>query len=128
MNSQAQKVAWIFSGIFLVSFAIALFPNPLVGEHSIFKTNFLHDLVHLLTAVGFLVVANISGKASVIFMKSFGVVYLGVALLGFMMLGSDTEGHLLGLIHINMEDNFLHLGLAAIIILTGYILAKKNSH
>jgi len=121
MDSQAQKVAWIFSGAFALSFLIARIPNPIVGSGAIFETNLMHDLVHLLTAIGFAVVARMGEKASVIFMKGFGFVYLCVAVLGFITLGDVTEGNLLGVIHINAADNYLHLGFASIIISMGFI-------
>ena len=121
MNSQAQKVAWIFSGAFALSFLIALIPNPIVGAGAIFETNLMHDFVHLLTAIGFVVVAKMSEKASVLFMKGFGFVYLCVAVLGFFTLGSATGGNLFGFIHINIADNYLHLAFAAIILSMGFM-------
>ena len=125
MNSLAQKIAWTLSGVFALTFLIAFIPNPIVGSEAVFKTNLGHDLVHLLTAIGFVVVAVMGEKASVIFMKSFGLVYIGVAILGFVMLGSTQEGHLLGIIHINAADNFLHLGLGAGIMGLGFFSAKS---
>ncbi|MBL1277470.1 MAG: DUF4383 domain-containing protein [Ectothiorhodospiraceae bacterium] len=125
MNFQAQKVAWLLSGAFAISFFMARIPNPLVGTDGIFLTNLMHDLVHLLTAIGFVIVARMGAKASVLFMKSFGAVYLGVAILGFIMLGDAQEGRLLGVIHINAADNFLHLGFAATIIALGFITNRE---
>lgn len=125
MTNQAQKIAWVLSVVFGITFLSSFIPNPLVGTDAIFKTNLMHDLVHLFTGIGFAAVAIIGAKASVIFMKSFGFVYLGVAILGFIMLGSSPEGHLLGIIHINAADNFLHLGLAMGIIGIGFFAGKS---
>jgi len=127
MLSLAQKIAWALAGVFAFTFAIAFIPNPLVGSEAVFKTNIGHDMVHLLTALGFVIVAVMGEKASVIFMKSFGLVYIGVSILGFIMLGSTEEGHLLGIIHINAADNFLHLGLGAGIIGIGFFSGKSMS-
>ena len=124
MKNNVQLAAWGYSGAFAVAFAIAFIPNPLVGSDSLFKTNIGHDLVHLLTAIGFAWVAKTSARASVVFMKSFGFVYLGVAILGFILLGGNSEGHMLGIIHINTADNFLHLGLAIAILSTGFMFNK----
>lgn len=121
MNTPPKNVAWIFSGMFLISFLIALVPNPIVGTNGIFQTNLLHDLVHLITAIGFAIVASRGNKASTWFMKGFGIVYLGVALLGFLFIGDMSDIKLLGMVHINVADNFLHLGFAAIIITMGFL-------
>jgi Domain of unknown function (DUF4383) len=127
MNNLAQKLAWVFAASFIIAFAIPFIPNPLVGNGAVFQTNLAHDLVHLLTAIGFVAVALIGAKASVLYMKAFGFVYLAVAILGFIVLGSATDTHLLGLIHINAADNFLHLGLAAVIIAAGFFAASSNA-
>lgn len=127
MTSLAQKIAWALAVVFAITFLIAFIPNPIVGMDALFKTNLGHDLVHLLTAIGFVVVAIMGEKASVIFMKSFGLIYLAVAILGFVMLGNQPEGHLLGIIHINAADNFLHLGLAAGIIGIGFFAGSRAS-
>ena len=44
-------------------------------------------------------------------MLAFGPVYCLVGVAGFLMLGGAAEGHLLGIVHINQLDNFLHLDL-----------------
>ena len=72
----------------------------------------LHDIVHLLTGVGFTVVALAGSKASVVFTQAFGTIYLPTGVIGFLATGRGGDGHLLGLVHINALDNFLHLGLA----------------
>jgi hypothetical protein len=54
-------------------------------------------------------------KASTRFMLAFGPVYALVGLIGLVTLGSASEGYLLGVVHINFLDNFLHLGLGIII-------------
>lgn len=125
MITQAQKAAWILVGVFGVAYLVSLISNPLVGPNGVFKTNTVHDLVHLLTAISFLVVAKMGEKASVLLLKGFGFVYLGVTALGFITLGSAAEAHLLGIIHINMADNFLHLVLAIAIITMGFVTAPK---
>lgn len=116
----ATGIAWLLATAFTVTTVVGFLPNPLVGKDALFVTNAAHNLVHLATAIGFATVAMLGARASILFMKSFGVVYLLVGVLGFVVLGSAPEGHLFGLVHINQLDNFLHLGLSALIIAAGF--------
>ena len=126
-RANATLVAWIFAGAFALTTVIGFVPNPLVGADALFVTNTAHNLVHLLTAVGFGLVAVMGDRASVIFMKVFGVVYCLVGVLGFVVLGSAAEGHLLGLVHINRMDNFLHVGLGLLILAAGFLSTVRGS-
>lgn len=75
----------------------------------IFAVNTTHNVIHVLTGV--LGLAAAFGGWSRIFCQVFGVVYLLVGVLGFVAV--DASGMLLGLVHINMADNLLHLAIGA---------------
>lgn len=125
-DQQAPIFAFGFAGAFLLATVLGFIPNPLVGDGALFQTNTAHNMVHLATAAGFLVVGLLGNRASTLFMKSFGVVYLLVGVLGFYLLGGASEGHLLGVVHINTLDNYLHLVLGAVILLSGFYLTKRS--
>ena len=78
----------------------------------ILDVNGWHNVVHLATGALALALAGSAGRSR-IYAIGFGVVYLVVTLLGFIV-GDGNE--ILGLIPVNTEDNFLHLliGIAAI--------------
>ena len=122
----AATIAWIFAAAFAVTTVVGFLPNPLVGADALFVTNTAHNLVHLLTALGFAGVAWAGDRPSILFMKIFGVVYFLVGVLGFVVLGSAQEGHLFGLVHINQLDNFLHMGLSAVILLAGFLTTDRS--
>ncbi|HSR66937.1 MAG TPA: DUF4383 domain-containing protein [Acidobacteriota bacterium] len=126
MKNIATTLAWVFAAAFAAAALIGFIPNPLVGKNGFFVTNTAHNLVHLFTAVGFVAVALAGSRASTAFMLSFGVVYTLVGLYGFIALGGASEGHLLGVVHINFVDNFLHLGLGAAIAAGGYVSHKST--
>jgi hypothetical protein len=111
----AISVAWVFAAAFYAAAAIGFIPNPLLGPEGLFVTNIAHNIVHLLTGVGFTVVALAGSRASIVFMQAFGVIYLLTGVIGFLATGLGGDSHLLGLVHINALDNFLHLGLGAVI-------------
>jgi len=126
MDTSGTKLAWIFSATFLLAAITGFIPNPLVGSDGIFITNTPHNLVHLATAIGFLIVALMGNAAATNFMLGFGVVYLLVGAVGFLVTGISSEGMLLGFIHINALDNILHLGLGTAILISG-IFSKTST-
>ena len=127
MKPTAISIAWVFAASFYAAAAIGFIPNPLLGPHGLFVANSAHNIVHLLTAVGFTVVALLGETASTRFMQAFGVAYLLTGAIGLVMLGSRAEGDLLHLIHINWLDNYLHLGLGIAIGLAGWFSRRQTN-
>jgi hypothetical protein len=120
MKLTATSVAWVFAASFYVAAAIGFISNPLLSPDGLFVTNTAHNIVHLLTGVGFTIVALAGSKPSVVFMQAFGVIYLLTGAAGFLATGQSGDGHLLGLVHLNTLDNFLHLGLGGVIAAAGW--------
>lgn len=84
--------------------------------------NFIHNLVHILTGAAFLItVVKFSGTEDAA-IKIIGAIYLTVAIVGFFTL-SDM---LLGVVHINDADRWLHLVLAVVILAAGYVLEDSK--
>ena len=77
--------------------------------------------------LGFTVVARAGPKASVVFMQAFGVIYLLIGVIGFLTTGFGGNGYLLGLVHLNTLDNFLHLGLGVVIGTAGWYLHARRT-
>jgi hypothetical protein len=59
-------------------------------------------------------------------MHIFGAIYALLAVMGFAAVGDEGHSMLLGLVHINGADNWLHVFLA--IALIGSALAASRSH
>ncbi len=116
-----QRLAQALAIAFLLPGVLGFVPNPVIGPDSLFVTNTMHNLVHLVTAVLFFVMSLQSAGAARRFTQVFGIVYLLVGVLGFIVLGGSEEGMLLGVIHINQLDNFLHIGLGAVICVAGFL-------
>jgi hypothetical protein len=79
----------------------------------LFQVSILHNIVHLLFGVGLLAAA--SAALSKAYLIGGGVVYLGVAVFGFVV-DKDSDANFLPL---NDADNLLHVGLALAMILLG---------
>ena len=84
-----------------------------------------HEVVGVIDAVGFTVVALAGPEASVVFMQAFGVIYLLTGVIGCLTTGFGGNGYLLGLVHLNTLDNFLHLGLGVVIGAAGWYLHAR---
>ena len=119
----SKNVSAVFGIAFLAAGILGFFPNPLVSTDGIFEVNFMHNLVHVLTGAVFLFGASRPEHVARITLQSVGIAYVGVSILGFL-----TEGSmLLGLVHINEADRWLHVGLAAAIVAAGFGLPKLRS-
>ena len=104
----SKTICFAFGSMFVLAGMLGFFPNPIVSAEGIFETNLMHNLVHLLTGAAFLFGSAVLEGKEDLTLKAVTAAYLGVALLGFL-----TEGLMLvGLVHINEADRWLHLGLA----------------
>ena len=117
------KVFAILFGLVMFAFGILGFlpdyaPNGLL--FGVFSVNPVHNLVHLLTGLIAIICGLASSLAAKFFFIVIGVAYTGLAVLGFM----QGEGVLYGLIAINMADNWLHVGLAALSFVLGLFVEK----
>jgi len=127
MKLTATSVAWVFAASFYAAAAVGFIPNPLLGPNGLFVANPAHNIVHLLTGVGFTIVALAGAKPSVVFMQVFGLIYLLTGIIGFLVTGQGGDGHLLGLVHLNTLDNFLHLGLGVVIGAAGWYFHARSA-
>ncbi|HSE83304.1 MAG TPA: DUF4383 domain-containing protein [Thermodesulfobacteriota bacterium] len=122
----AKKLAWLFGIVFVLVGILGFIPNPIVGHNAVFHTNAVHNLVHLIIGV-FLIIGGTQGEATASkFLVIFGVVYLLVAILGFFSVDASGRGMLLGLVAINVADNWLHVVLAVALIGTGLMAGKTR--
>jgi hypothetical protein len=125
MNVKNTSLFWAIA--FAAAGIIGFTPNPIVGSGGLFETNFAHNMVHVVTAIAFFFFMTKDESPQIMFMKVFGITYLGVGVIGFIWLGSAAEAFLLGFIKINFLDNFLHVALGAGIFASGMILGKKRA-
>jgi primosomal replication protein N len=115
----AKKLAIAFGIVFVLIGILGWVPNPLVGMGALFDTNHAHDLVHLVFGLILLVVGFLASKHAALALKALGVVYLLIAVLGFML--AQDGGLLLGLVATNMADHLLHVVLGVVLLVAGFI-------
>ena len=126
MTNLNRTVALVFGIVFLLvgvlGFVPALTPDgALLG---LFMVNTLHNIVHL--AFGVLGIAAVLTGTSVLYNRAAGIIYLLLTVLGFIP-GLAPGGMLLGLVMINLADNFLHLVLGVVLAYVGFALAPRST-
>jgi hypothetical protein len=121
----AKTLAIVFGIVFVLVGVLGFIDSPIAGESGIFQTDTLHDLVHLLFGLILLVVAFTAPGKSAQWLKILGVVYLVLAVLGFLMIPSG--GELLGLVLMNHADHWLHVLLGIVLVAAGVLGGKNNS-
>jgi hypothetical protein len=119
-------MAVLFGVVFLVVGILGFVPAVTKNEMllGIFHVNTAHNAVHLLSGVVALFCGMSSVGASRIYFKIFGLVYAAVAVLGFLNPGDIM---LLGMISNNMATTWLHVVIAAISLLIGFMPARADA-
>jgi hypothetical protein len=119
----------IFGLAFLAVGALGFVSNPIIGEseNAIFHADQTHNIVHLVSGVLFLLVAFAMPASARGFCLLFGIVYLGLGIMGLVNFGTDGMGKLLGFLHVNGPDNLLHIGLGLVIMLAGMLRATVKT-
>jgi hypothetical protein len=116
----AKTVALVIGIVLVVVGALGFIPNPLISASGLFAVNTAHNLVHLITGV-VLLIGVYTTLGSAMALKIIGVVYAIVAILGFF-----SGDMLLGFILTNTADTWLHVVLAIVILLAGFMLPDED--
>jgi hypothetical protein len=126
---QAKTAAVLFGIVFIAVGILGYISNPIIGESAdaIFHADSVHNIVHIASGVIFLFVGIAAPQNASGFLKIFGTVYLLIGILGVVNIGSADMTKLLGFLHVNEADNYLHIGLGLIILLAGIFLPKSKA-
>lgn len=123
----AKSAALLFGVVFIAVGLLGFADNPIVGdaENVIFHADTTHNIVHIVSGVLFVLVAMAAPAAASGFMIVFGLVYLLLGILGLTSIGSEGMTQLLGFLHVNGNDNYLHLVLGIVIALAGFMTRRR---
>jgi Domain of unknown function (DUF4383) len=121
MNTKtaALLIGFIFLAVGLLGFV----PNPIVGDshEAVFHADSVHNMVHIISGVLFILIAVASPARAGLFLKVFGIVYLLLGILGLATIGDSGTTRLLGFLPVNGADNYLHIGLGVVIFFAGML-------
>lgn len=112
----AKTLAMILGIVFvLVGILGFVTDGELVG---LFHTDAVHDAIHLLIGLVLIGVAAANGNSAGA-LKIIGIIYVLLAVVGFIQVGTEGMGKLLGLAEFNAADNYLHLVLGIVLWVAG---------
>jgi hypothetical protein len=123
-----KKLALLFGAVFILvgilGFVPALSPKHADGMHyllGLFMVGGIHNAIHILSGVGALAGGFTTEKYAQLYFRVFGSVYALVTIIGFIQ-----KTTVLGIFDVNKADNFLHLGLAVVILGIGFGLKASS--
>ena len=118
-----KTAALIIGFIFLAVGLLGFVPNPIVGDshEAVFHADSVHNMVHIISGVLFILIAVASPARAGLFLKVFGIVYLLLGILGIATIGDSGMIKLLGFLPVNGADNYLHIALGIVIFLAGML-------
>ena len=116
----ALIVGVIFTLLGIVGFFVSssMTPGRLLG----FDVDLVHNLVHLIT--GLIGLAAAFTGWSRLFNQVFGIVYLLLGIAGLFYPGLYFSGRLLGIMHVNAADHWLHIIAGVIAIAVGFFVQE----
>src|ERR1051325_4691919 len=110
MNS--KMVSIVIGLIFVAVGILGFIPNPIIANSpdAIFHADTVHSMVHIISGLLFLISGFAFPASSRTVLILFGIVYFLIGILGFINRGGDGMNKVLGFLHVNKADNFLHVG------------------
>jgi hypothetical protein len=117
----ADLLAVIFGLIFLAVGLIGFINNPLVSETGVFRVNDAHNVVHLVS--GFIFLAGAAMHVPVMTIRVMAVLYALLTIVGFAV----HDRMLFGVIEMNVADHWLHLVIAAVLLLVGFLTPARET-
>ena len=119
----AKNAALAIGLVFLAVGLLGYVDNPIIGlsPDALFHADSVHNMVHLISGALFLLVALAAPGFAKTLMIIFGLVYLLIGIVGLVNTKEDGMGEVLGFLHVNENDNYLHIGLGLLIVFTGML-------
>ncbi len=125
MNNDSVKVAWIFATMFMWVTFLGSIPNFFPGETVFLETYMPLKIIHLITAICFIVVARLDENTRIQSMLRFGLVYLLISGIGFMGMNIEIGEQWEAVIRLNLL-NYVQFSLGVALSAVGMILMKRQ--
>ncbi len=119
----ARNASLAFGLPFVAAGFWGFIPNPVLSPIGLFEVNAMHNLLHVSVGVIFIVGAILSEKAARRTLQFLSAAGVALAILGFVAKGNL----LLGLVHINEADKWLHAVLAIVIVSAAFGIPKTQT-
>ena len=121
-----KTAALVIGVIFILVGLLGFVENPVIGtsENAIFHADTVHNMVHIISGALFVLIAMAAPAYAGTFLIVFGIVYPAIGVIGLMTMGNEGMGTVLGFLHVNGADNYLHIVLGIVILLAGLVTRK----
>lgn len=118
-----KTLAVLFGIVFLAIGILGFVPSITTNDMllGIFMVNRAHSIVHIVSGVIFLLAGMGGAGASRMWFQIFGLIYAVVAIWGFMV----GNGTVLWVISNNQNDTWLHVVLAVVMLLIGFVSPRQ---
>lgn len=117
-----RRVSITFGITFVLVGILGFFNNPIISAQGFFAVNEVHNVVHILLGIAFITACFIYTGREDRVLKFFGLGGLAVTAVGFLTPGDM----MLGMVHVNMADHWLHLGLGLVVLVSGFIFKNEQ--
>ena len=119
----SKNISLAFGLSFVAAGFLGFIPNPVLSPDGLFEVNLMHNLLHVAVGAVFIIGALLSEKAARRTLQSLSIVGVALAILGFVA----KSNLLLGLVHVNEADKWLHAGLAIVIVAAAFGIPKPQA-
>jgi len=124
MNNDSVKVSWIFAAMFMWITFLGFIPNLYPGEAIFLETYMALKLIHLITAICFIIVTRLDENIRIQSMLRFGLVYLLISGIGFMGMNIEIGEHWEAVIRLNLL-NYVQFSMGVALSAIGMILNRR---
>ena len=125
MSNDSVKAVWIFVAMFMWITLLGSIPNFSPGETVFLETYMPLKLIHLITAICFIVVARLGENTRIQSMLRFGLVYLLISGIGFMGMNIEIGEQWEAVIRLNLL-NYVQFSLGVALSAIGMILNRRQ--
>jgi len=125
MNNDSAKVSWIFAAMFMWIALLGFIPNFFPREPVFLETYMALKLVHLITAICFIVVSRLDENARIQSMLRFGLLYLLISGIGFMGMNIEIGVNWEAVIRLNLV-NYVQFSMGIALSTIGMILNRRQ--
>ncbi len=125
MSNDSVKVAWIFVAMFMWITLLGSIPNFFPGE-TVFLENYMPlYILHLITAICFIVITRSEERTRIQFIQIFGLIYMLICVIGFMGMDIKIGEQWEAVIRLNLL-NYVQFCLGVALSTIGMILIKRQ--
>ena len=125
MSNDSVKVAWIFVAMFMWITLLGSIPNFFPGEIVFLETYMPLNIIHLITAISFIVITRSEERTRIQFIQMFGLVYMLISVIGFMGMDIKIGEQWEAVIQLNLL-NYVQFSLGVALSAVGMILMKRQ--